>query len=186
MNKIVWRRDISRSICRNVTLLSVIAHDVINSYSFLPFSYFLSFSFYDKCLKTNVTLQSQKEISVEDLRINFYQNDSREDYLNASFAYDKFTELYVTFLRDFFKDTNSMTLFALSLLDIYFFYVGILSRTFTIRRTAGGGEAITVTPVYHFHPLHKILDISRAITSPLHIARSRTQTGNFLFPSANR
>ena len=37
------------------------------------------------------------------------------------------------------------------------------------------------TPLYHFHPLHRHLDISWAITaesSPLHIASSRTQTGN--------
>ena len=38
---------------------------------------------------------------------------------------------------------------------------------------------------YHFHPLHRHLDISRAITagsSPLHIASSRTRTGNLWFP----
>ena len=38
--------------------------------------------------------------------------------------------------------------------------------------------------VYHFHPLHRHLDISRKITtesSPLHIASSRTRTGNLSF-----
>ena len=37
----------------------------------------------------------------------------------------------------------------------------------------GKGEGIFLTPLYHFHPLHRHLDISRAITagsSPLHIA----------------
>ena len=42
----------------------------------------------------------------------------------------------------------------------------------------GNGEAISLTPLYHFHPLHRQLghlDISLAITteiSPLHIAIS--------------
>ena len=41
----------------------------------------------------------------------------------------------------------------------------------------GKGEGIYLTPLYHFHPLHRHLDISQAITaesSPLHIAGSRT------------
>ena len=45
----------------------------------------------------------------------------------------------------------------------------------------GKGEGISLTPHYHFHPLHRHLDISRAITAeslPLHIASSRTRTGN--------
>ena len=53
----------------------------------------------------------------------------------------------------------------------------------------GKGEGIYLTPLYHFHPLHRRLDISWAITagsSPLHIAGSRTRTGNFWFPSASR
>ena len=48
----------------------------------------------------------------------------------------------------------------------------------------GKGEGVSLTPHYHFDPLHRHLDISRAITaesSPLHIASSRTRTG---FPSA--
>ena len=47
----------------------------------------------------------------------------------------------------------------------------------------GKGEGISLTPHYHFHPLHRHLDISRAITaesSPLHIASSRTRPGNLL------
>ena len=53
----------------------------------------------------------------------------------------------------------------------------------------GKGEGIPLTPHYHFDPLHTHLDISRAITaesSPLHIASSWTQTGNFWFLSASR
>ena len=51
------------------------------------------------------------------------------------------------------------------------------------------GEGISLTPHYHFHPLHKYLDISRAITaesSPLHLASSRTWVGKLWFPSASR
>ena len=55
----------------------------------------------------------------------------------------------------------------------FFFYVSFLSRTFTNHRTAGEGKGISLTPHYHFHPLHRHLDISWAITaesSLLHIA----------------
>ena len=50
----------------------------------------------------------------------------------------------------------------------------------------GKGETISLTSLYHFHPLHEQLDISRAITvesSPLHITSSPTQTGKLWFPS---
>ena len=53
----------------------------------------------------------------------------------------------------------------------------------------GGGGGIYLTPLYHFHPLHRHLDISQPITaetSPLHIAGSRTRTGNLWFPSTSR
>ena len=50
----------------------------------------------------------------------------------------------------------------------------------------GRGEGISLTPLYHFHPHHRHLDINQAITaesSPLHIASSQTQTRNLWFPS---
>ena len=53
----------------------------------------------------------------------------------------------------------------------------------------GKGEGISLTPHYHFHPLHRHLDVRRAITaesSPLHIDSSRTRTGNLCFPSASQ
>ena len=72
-----------------------------------------------------------------------------------------------------------------------FFCLGFLSRTFTIHRAAGeeGGRVISLTLLYHFHPLHRHLDISRAITaqrSHLHTASNRTRTGSLWFPSASR
>ena len=58
-----------------------------------------------------------------------------------------------------------------------------------IKGLQGRGEGICLTPHYHFHPLHRHIDISRPITaasSSLHIASSRTWTGNLSFPSARR
>ena len=52
----------------------------------------------------------------------------------------------------------------------------------------GKGEAISLSPLYQLHPLHRHLNISWAITaesSPLNIASSRTRTGNLWFPSAS-
>ena len=53
--------------------------------------------------------------------------------------------------------------------------------TFTNYVTAREGGGYFLTRHYQFHPLHRHLDIRRAITagsSPLHIASSRTRTGN--------
>ena len=58
-----------------------------------------------------------------------------------------------------------------------------------ITEQQGKGEGISLTPQYHFHPLHRHSDISRAIaaeSSPLHVASSRTRTGNLWFLSASR
>ena len=53
----------------------------------------------------------------------------------------------------------------------------------------GKGDAIYLTPPYHFHPLYRHSDINWAIiadSSPLDIASSRTRTGNVWFPSTSR
>ena len=56
---------------------------------------------------------------------------------------------------------------------ISFFYLDFLSQiTFANHRTAGEGEGHFFNPCYHFHPLHRHLEIGKAITaerSPLHI-----------------
>ena len=78
---------------------------------------------------------------------------------------------------------------AFPLWTFFFFYPGFLSQTFINHRTARKGEDISLTPHYHFHPLHRHLDISQVITaqnSPLRIASSRTRTGNIWFRSASR
>ena len=71
---------------------------------------------------------------------------------------------------------------------IFFLNLGFLSRTLTIYGTAGK-EAISFTLLYHFHPLHRYLGISRAIiadNSPLHIPSGWTRTRNLWFLSASR
>ena len=53
-----------------------------------------------------------------------------------------------------------------------FFYLDFLSQTFTGQQ--GKGDAIFLTPLYHFHPLHRHLEVNQAITaesSPQHIAK---------------
>ena len=50
------------------------------------------------------------------------------------------------------------------------------------------GKAIPLTPLYHFHPLHRHFDRGRAITaesSTLHIASIWIRTGNLWFPNAS-
>ena len=75
-------------------------------------------------------------------------------------------------------------------INIYFFSIWVFFHEHSrFTGQQGKGEGIYLTPLYHFHPLHRHLDISRAITaesSPLHIAGSRTRTRNLWFPSASR
>ena len=69
----------------------------------------------------------------------------------------------------------------------FLFYLVFFHEHSRITGLQGKGESISLTPHYHFHPLHKHLDISRVITtesSPLHIANSRSRAGNLWFPSA--
>ena len=65
-------------------------------------------------------------------------------------------------------------------LTIYFSIWVFFHNHSRITGLQGKGEGISLTPHYHFHPLHKHLDNSRAITaesSPLHIGSRRTRTG---------
>ena len=87
------------------------------------------------------------------------------------------------------KLTNSSRLL-LQGIRIFFFSIWVFFHEHSqITGLHGKGEGIPLTPYYHFHPLHRHLDISRAITaqsSPLHIASSRTRTGNLWFPITSR
>ena len=85
--------------------------------------------------------------------------------------------------------SNNVEIMIGSEIDEFFFSIWIFSHDHS-RTTGlqGKGERISLTPRYHFHPLHRHLDISRAITaesSPLRIASSRNRTGNLWFPRAS-
>ena len=70
------------------------------------------------------------------------------------------------------------------ILNIFFFYLGFLSRTLTIHRTAGEGEGLFFNSSLPLPPALQTMSISRAITAeilPLHIASSRARTGTFGF-----
>ena len=67
-------------------------------------------------------------------------------------------------------------------LKLLFFFIWVSFHEHSrIAGLQGKREGIPLIPHFHFHPLHKQLHISQVITgesSPLHIASSRTQTGN--------
>ena len=51
-----------------------------------------------------------------------------------------------------------------------------------------GSLSLSLTALYHFHLLHRHVDISQAITAeslPMHIASSQTWTRNLFFPNAS-
>ena len=88
-----------------------------------------------------------------------------------------------------YKQINKIALLSLTLsefLRIFSFFLFFSIRFFFhehSRTTAlqGKGEGFSLTPHYHFHLLHRHLDISREITaenSPLHITCGRSRTGN--------
>ena len=73
------------------------------------------------------------------------------------------------------------------------FLSGFFSRTFanhcTARERGGGGVAICLTPLCHFHWPHRHLDISRVITSEgssLQIHSGWTRTENLWLASVRR
>ena len=62
-------------------------------------------------------------------------------------------------------------------LFFFFLYLGFFHEHPRFTGQQGKDEAISLTPLYYFHPLHRHLDISRTIpakSSPLHIASNRT------------
>ena len=123
------------------------------------------------------------------IQIPFYGGYNHSNW-KSTVAHAKF--LALTFSCFFFKvlgllkrslDENNvrhknllLTPFAEFAQNSFSFYLGFLSRTLTIHKTAGKWEAISLILLHHFHLLHRLLDISQAITaesSPLHQASSR-------------
>ena len=73
---------------------------------------------------------------------------------------------------------------------MFFFSIWVFFHNHSrITRLQSKGKGISLTRHYHFHLLHRHLDISWAITAeslPLHIGSSWTRTGIFWFLSASR
>ena len=82
-----------------------------------------------------------------------------------------FFEWFYQFLR-IVEEQNSFGLF-----DADLFYLGFLSQTLTIHKTAGEGRCF-LTPLYHVFCLHRHFDLSWMMTaesSLLHKANSQTR-----------
>ena len=83
------------------------------------------------------------------------------------------------------RSSTHKDLFHISFFHIFFFSIWVFFHNHSrITGMQGKGEGISLTSHYHFHPLHRHLDISRPITaeiSLLHIWSIRTQTGNLWF-----
>ena len=90
--------------------------------------------------------------------------------------------IFVTFLISSYRQKSSICF-------IYFFLYGFFfhkNSWFTGQQ--GKEEAISITPLYFFHPLHRHLYICRLITgdnSLLYVAINWARAGNFWFPSAS-
>ena len=133
------------------------------------------------CLKTDTMLlqyilhQFQYFITTYLCKVEIYQQVFQSNSFNGE-------DLMVLFNWGWPRLINNLFFFFFS---IWVFFHG--HSRFTGQQ--GKGEATSLTPLYHFDPLHRHLDISRAITpesSPLHIASSWTRTGNLWFPGTSR
>ena len=94
-----------------------------------------------------------------------------------------------TILKNIVKFARKLLYWSLVFSNVFVFIWVFFHDHSRITGLQGKREGISLTPHYHFHPLHRHLDISRAITadsSPLHIGSSRARTGNLCFPSASR
>ena len=74
--------------------------------------------------------------------------------------------------------------FLLPKYSYFFFYLGFLSPSFIIQKTAGNGGDTALTSNCHFHWLHRQLYISRLIAAERSTVK-QIQNNNFWFPSAN-
>ena len=100
-----------------------------------------------------------------------------------------FAKVYIkVFLKPLLTTSWEVRIRFCSFVNSFFFLCGSSFNHSQITGLEGKGEGISLTPYYHFHPVHRHLDISRAITaesSPLHIGSSQTRTGNLWFPSVS-
>ena len=115
--------------------------------------------------------------------------DSQGQEMSLAPSADKQTHNYDTECSNPHPSISTLRSKGLSHSRMIFFFLNFLSQSFTNHWTAGKEEGNSVTPHYHFHPLHRHLNISRTITaerSPLHIGSSWTQTRSLWSPSASQ
>ena len=146
----------------------------------------------DVCASTNYAVYRHISFRKEtDLFANRPKN------LKKLSVYGKFYHQEIRWKSFYFTRQNSLKSVQNSLKsahfwkDFFFFFSTwvFFHEHSRIAGLQGKGEGISLTPHYHFHPLHRRLDISRAIaaeSSPLRIASSRTRAGDLWFPSASR
>ena len=83
------------------------------------------------------------------------------------------------------KKKNDQSCFLLKItFPTFIFLPGFSFMNINESQDCRGKESAFFFLHYHFHPLHRLLDIGQEITaesSPLHIASSQTRTGNFGF-----
>ena len=110
--------------------------------------------------------------------ILLYHKRKLISFINTTCIYSNITSVLL-------REMHIMT----TLLCIYFLFRYSFTNIHDSQDNRGRGEAISLTPLYHFHPLHRHVDTSWTITaesSPLHIANTPSQTGDIWFPSTSR
>ena len=149
-----------------------------------PKHFFFSFSAYRKLLLTwgKVKVKQQNMINVvgSNYQAVSYHLDSSYTHLTVTCQE---VERQKIIYQDQYERSLDLNHF-IQKIENFFFYLGFLSRTFTIRRTqvdSRDNKSSSLSPLYLFHALHRLLDINRVIiveSSPLHIASSRARAGN--------
>ena len=137
----------------------------------------MTYSFLELLILFNLEFTSHHAKEILYVNTNFMGNQS----CNTNYELVSNTEVEKTC---FFKCKIKTPFFSFFLSGYFLFHE---HSRFTGHQ--GKEEGIYLTPLYHFHPLHRHLDISRAVTaegSPLHIASSRTGARNLRFSSASR
>ena len=116
-------------------------------------------TFFDEHLRTTAFSSSSFKLDLEDLTV--FQD------LNLRFAKIKlFTTVFLSNFSSFCSDASSFLCYQVRKLRNFLFSMSVFFHEHSrITGLQGKGEGISPTPHYHFHPLHRHLDISRAITA---------------------
>ena len=147
------------------------------------FSWWIFFYFFELELKSD---SGRKNV----LRVGSFCFFELEKFKGLHFQIYKIffkAEAFLKYKRNFFSE--NIRKFLLLGLEFFFSIRVFFHDHPRITGLWGKGKGISLTPRYHFHPLHRHLDIGRAITaesSPLHIASSRARTENLWFPSERK